>query len=55
MLIRLPALVLISQKNFLCFKKSFLLDIVYNIDTNEWNGEQMLQLKVVDFNISEAY
>jgi len=25
------------------------LDIVYTLDWNEWNGERMIQLKVIDF------
>ncbi|HEY5371461.1 MAG TPA: single-stranded-DNA-specific exonuclease RecJ [Hanamia sp.] len=29
------------------------IDIVYTIDENEWNGETNLQLKVIDFRISE--
>jgi single-stranded-DNA-specific exonuclease len=33
-------------------KKPF--DVVYTIDENEWNGETTLQLKVIDFRISES-
>ncbi len=29
------------------------LDIVFTIDLNEWNGEKNIQLKVIDFRISE--
>jgi single-stranded-DNA-specific exonuclease len=29
------------------------VDIVYTIDENEWNGETSLQLKVIDFRLSE--
>lgn len=29
------------------------LDVVYTIDENEWNGETTLQMKVIDFRISE--
>ncbi len=29
------------------------IDVVYNIDINEWNGELSLQLKVCDFRLSE--
>ena len=29
------------------------IDIVYTIDQNEWNGETTLQLKVIDFRLSE--
>jgi single-stranded-DNA-specific exonuclease len=30
------------------------LDIVYTIDENEWNGETNLQLKMIDFRLSEG-
>ena len=30
-----------------------LLDIIYTLDENEWNGEKQLQLKVVDLRLSE--
>jgi len=30
------------------------VDIVYTIDENEWNGETNLQLKVIDFRLSET-
>jgi single-stranded-DNA-specific exonuclease len=29
------------------------IDLVYTIDENEWNGETTLQLKVIDFRLSE--
>jgi single-stranded-DNA-specific exonuclease len=29
------------------------IDLVYTIDENEWNGETMLQLKIIDFRLSE--
>lgn len=29
------------------------IDLVYTIDENEWNGETSLQLKVIDFRLSE--
>ena len=29
------------------------IDIVYTIDLNEWNGEENLQLKVIDFDLSK--
>jgi single-stranded-DNA-specific exonuclease len=29
------------------------IDVVYTLDINEWNGERMIQLKVVDFKPSE--
>jgi single-stranded-DNA-specific exonuclease len=28
------------------------IDVVYTIDMNEWNGEQSLQLRILDFNVS---
>ncbi len=31
------------------------IDIVYTIDENEWNGETNLQLKVIDFRLSETH
>lgn len=30
------------------------VDVVFTIDENEWNGEKNLQLKVIDFRISEG-
>ena len=30
------------------------LDIVYTLDENEWNGESVLQLKVIDIRLSET-
>ena len=30
------------------------LDIVYTLDENEWNGEKLLQLKVIDIRLSET-
>lgn len=29
------------------------LDVVFTLDENEWNGQKFLQLKVIDFNLSE--
>jgi single-stranded-DNA-specific exonuclease len=29
------------------------IDLVYTIDENEWNGETSLQLKIIDFRLSE--
>jgi single-stranded-DNA-specific exonuclease len=40
-------------KKFSLIQKNVPLDIVYTIDVNEWNGEQTLQLKIVDFNVSQ--
>lgn len=31
-----------------------LLDVVYTIDKNEWNGNSMLQLKIIDFKKSDG-
>lgn len=41
-------------KKFHLLEKNVPLDIVYTIDLNEWNGEQTLQLKIIDFNLSQA-
>ena len=30
------------------------LDIVFNVDLNEWQGETNIQLKIIDFKLSEA-
>ena len=29
------------------------IDIVYTIDNNEWNGNSALQIRVIDFRLSE--
>jgi single-stranded-DNA-specific exonuclease len=29
------------------------VDVVFKLDENEWNGEKNLQLKVIDFRITE--
>jgi single-stranded-DNA-specific exonuclease len=34
-------------------QKDQLIDLVYTIDINEWNGMKSLQLKVIDFRPSE--
>ena len=43
----------IAEKFYLLQMKK-PIDIVYTIDQNEWNGETTLQLKVIDFRLSEA-
>ena len=48
----LPALVLIWLKNFICLKMNAPVDIVYTLDWNEWNGEKMIQFKIIDFALS---
>jgi len=37
---------------FHLFTQKAPLDIVYTIDSNEWNGTTSLQLKVIDFRLS---
>ena len=29
------------------------IDVVFNLDINEWNGEKNIQMKVIDIRISE--
>lgn len=33
---------------FILFENGQLVDIVYSIDENEWNGNKTLQLKIID-------
>ena len=40
-------------EKFSLFEKNRPIDLVYTIDENEWNGQTNLQLKVIDFRISE--
>lgn len=40
-------------EKFSLFEKNKPIDLVYTIDENEWNGETNLQLKVIDFRLSE--
>jgi single-stranded-DNA-specific exonuclease len=40
-------------EKFLLLKKNKPIDMVYTIDENEWNGQTNLQLKVIDFKLSE--
>jgi single-stranded-DNA-specific exonuclease len=42
----------LAEKFSLC-EKNKPIDLVYTIDENEWNGQTNLQLKVIDFRISE--
>lgn len=37
---------------FSLIEKRVPLDVVYTLDWNEWNGERMIQLKVIDFALS---
>ncbi|MEO8711670.1 MAG: single-stranded-DNA-specific exonuclease RecJ [Parafilimonas sp.] len=38
---------------FYLFETNKPVDVVYTLDINEWNGERMIQLKVIDFKLSE--
>jgi single-stranded-DNA-specific exonuclease len=40
-------------EKFSLLKKNKPIDLVYTIDENEWNGQTNLQLKVIDFRLSE--
>ncbi len=40
-------------KKFNLLQSNKPIDLVYTIDENEWNGETTLQLKVIDFRLSE--
>ena len=42
----------LSEK-FLLLQQNKPIDLVYTIDLNEWNGEETLQLKVIDFALSQ--
>lgn len=37
---------------FFLIEKHLPLDVVYTLDWNEWNGERMIQLRVIDFALS---
>ncbi len=39
-------------EKFCLLQTNNLLDIVYTLDINEWNGEKMIQLKVIDLRIA---
>ncbi len=38
---------------FTLLETNMPLDIVYTLDINEWNGERMIQLKIIDLKMSE--
>ena len=38
---------------FYLFETNKPVDVVYTLDINEWNGERMIQLKVIDFKLSD--
>ncbi|MDB5200289.1 MAG: recJ [Chitinophagaceae bacterium] len=40
---------------FYLLQMNKLVDIVYTLDENEWNGEKHLQLKVIDIRLSEQF
>jgi single-stranded-DNA-specific exonuclease len=40
-------------EKFSLLGKNKPIDLVYTIDENEWNGQTNLQLKVIDFRLSE--
>lgn len=40
-------------KHFHLLQMNHPIDIVYTLDMNEWNGEKYLQMKVIDFRLSE--
>ena len=42
----------LSEK-FQLLQQQAAIDVVYTIDLNEWNGEENLQLKVIDFALSQ--
>lgn len=42
----------LSEKFYL-LQQQAPIDVVYTIDLNEWNGEENLQLKVIDFDLSK--
>jgi single-stranded-DNA-specific exonuclease len=40
-------------EKFYLLQQNKTIDLVYTVDENEWNGETNLQLKVIDFRLSE--
>ncbi len=42
------------SKKFPLLQKNQPVDVVFTLEENEWNGEKHLQLKVIDFRLSES-
>lgn len=42
------------SKKFALLQMQQPVDVVFTLDENEWNGEKHLQLKVIDFRLSES-
>lgn len=49
----LPGIGFNMAEKFYLLQLKHLIDIVFTVDENEWNGQTTLQLKVIDFNISK--
>lgn len=39
-------------EKFALLESNLPLDVVYTLDINEWNGERMIQMKMIDFKLS---
>lgn len=39
-------------EKFVLLESNLPLDVVYTLDINEWNGERMIQMKMIDFKLS---
>ncbi|SFP57508.1 single-stranded-DNA-specific exonuclease RecJ [Parafilimonas terrae] len=39
-------------EKFALLESNLPLDVVYTLDINEWNGERMIQMKMIDFRLS---